>query len=262
MTSTITANGAAIAYRFDGPENAPVVVMSNSLLSNLSMWDPQIAVLGERFRVLRYDTRGHGESETTPGPYSIELLAGDVVGLLDALDIQRVHFVGISMGGMIGQYLGARHGGRIASLTLCDTASEMPPPALWNERIAMAEQKGIAVLVQGTLERWFLHPFLDNEKAKVAQVRDMILTTKPQGYAACAGAIRDMSQTALLADIRCPAAIIVGAEDPACPVSAAQVLHDHIAGASLTILEDAGHLPNIEQPDAFNQALMAFLTAR
>ncbi len=138
----IRVNGVELAYRFDGPGNGRVVMMSNSLMSDHTMWDVTIPALSDRYRVLRYDTRGHGQSGTTPGPYTIELLADDAVGLMDALGIRQVHFVGLSMGGMIAQQIGARYADRVISLSLCDTASEMPPRSMWEERLAIARSQG------------------------------------------------------------------------------------------------------------------------
>ena len=144
---TISVNGLEVAYRFDGPEDGHVILMTNSLMSNYSMWDWNVPALADRYRVLRYDKRGHGGSQTTPGPYSISQLADDAVALLDALNIQKVHFIGLSMGGMIGQQMGARYPERVYSLSLCDTASEMPPRNLWEERFDIARKDGIPGLV-------------------------------------------------------------------------------------------------------------------
>ena len=255
---THTVHGARLAYRFDGPADAPVVLLSNSLMSSMAMWQPQMDALAG-FRVLRMDTRGHGQSQATPGPYSIAMLAADVVGLLDARGLQRVHFVGLSMGGMIGQYLGAHHGERLLSLALCDTASEMPTIAMWNQRIESARRDGTAALAEATLQRWFTAPFIARAPAAIAAVRAMIAATPTEGYVGCASAVRDMSQTALLADIRVPTTVIVGEHDPACTVEQSRLLHERIAGSSLHVLADCAHLANIEQPEAFNRALLGFI---
>jgi 3-oxoadipate enol-lactonase len=255
----IQAGGLRVAYRFDGPEKAPVVMLSNSLMSNFSMWEPQMVALTQHFRVLRADTRGHGRTEVTPGPYSIAMLARDALALMDALKLERVHFVGLSKGGMIGQYLGARHADRIASLALCDTASEMPTHAMWDARLQTAREAGIAGLLDGTIKRWFTAPFIERAPQVIDRVRAMILTTPVEGYIACASAVRNMSQTSLLKDISVPTTVIVGESDPACTVEQARVLHQHIPGASLTILPDSSHLSNIEQPELFNRALLGFL---
>ena len=259
MTATVSVNGAEIAYRFDGPAEGRVILMSNSLMSSWDMWDWTVPALADRYRVLRYDTRGHGRSSTTPGPYSIALLADDAAGLLDALGIGSAHFVGLSMGGMIGQQLGARYPGKVLSLSLCDTASEMPPREMWEERLAIARTQGIPGLVDGTLKRWFTEPFIRRAPGDIEKVRRMILGTGVEGYMACAAAVRDMAQTTMLLKIAAPTLVLTGRQDPACTVDQATVLHRVIRGSELVILEDAAHLANIEQPAAFNAALRRFI---
>ncbi|HEX5629797.1 MAG TPA: 3-oxoadipate enol-lactonase [Usitatibacteraceae bacterium] len=259
MTGTVTVNGARLAYRFDGPEKGRVVLMSNSLMSSYDMWDWTVPALADRYRVLRYDTRGHGRSSTPPGPWSIAALADDAAGLLDALGIEAAHFVGLSMGGMVGQQLGARFPARVLSLSLCDTASEMPPREMWEERLAIARSQGIAALAEGTLKRWFTEPFARRAPGDIEKVRAMILGTGVEGYMACACAIRDMAQTTMLLAITAPTLVLTGRQDPATTVAHATVLHRVIAGSRLVILEDAAHLSNIEQPEAFNAALRAFI---
>ncbi|MBL0143899.1 MAG: 3-oxoadipate enol-lactonase [Betaproteobacteria bacterium] len=259
MTASVRVNGADTAYRFDGPEKGRVVLLSNSLMSNYGMWDWTVGALSDRYRVLRYDMRGHGRSSTTPGPYSIAGLADDAAGLLDQLGIASAHFVGLSMGGMIGQQLGARYPERILSLSLCDTASEMPPREMWEERLAIARGQGIAGLADGTIKRWFTEPFIRRAPGDVDKVRRMILGTGVEGYIACASAVRDMAQTTLLLKITAPTLVMTGRQDPACTVDQSMVLHRVIAGSKLQILEDAAHLSNIEQPEAFNRAIREFI---
>ncbi len=256
-----TVQGARLAYRFDGPAQAPVVLLSHSLLAAMAMWAPQMAALSG-YRVLRMDTRGHGQSEATPGPYTLAMLADDVVGLLDALALPKVHFVGLSLGGMIGQVLGARHGDRLLSLALCDTASDMPMRGAWDERIATARRDGVAALAEPTLQRWFTPALHARDPQAVQAVREMIVGTPLDGYVGCASAVRDLDQTGLLRDIRVPTAVIVGEHDPSCTVAQSQVLHEHIAGSTLHVLPDSAHLSNIEQPDAFNAALLDHLKGR
>jgi 3-oxoadipate enol-lactonase len=259
VTASVSVNGAEIAYRFDGPTDGHVVLMSNSLMSNWDMWDWTVPALADRYRVLRYDTRGHGRSSTPPGPYSIAMLADDAAGLLDALGIEAVHFVGLSMGGMIGQQLGARYPGRVLSLALCDTASEMPPRSLWEERLAIARSQGVPGLAEGTIKRWFTEPFIRRAPGDIEKVRRMILGTGTEGYIGCAAAVRDMAQTTMLLGIKAPTLILTGRDDPACTVDQATVLHRMIDGSQLLILEDAAHLSNIEQPGAFNAAVREFI---
>ena len=259
MSDSVTVNGVRIAYRFDGPVDGRVVLMSNSLMSSYDMWDWTVPALAGRYRVLRYDTRGHGRSATPPGPYSIAALADDAAGLLEALGIGSAHVVGLSMGGMVGQQLGARYPRKVLSLSLCDTASEMPPREMWEERLAIARSQGIPGLVEGTLKRWFTEPFMRRAPGDVEKVRGMILGTGLEGYMACAGAIRDMAQTTMLLAITAPTLVLTGRQDPATTVDHATVLHRVIAGSRLVILDDAAHLSNIEQPQAFNAALRAFI---
>jgi len=255
----IKVNGVELAYRFDGPENAHVVMMSNSLMSNYGMWDVTVPALTDRYRVLRYDTRGQGRSGTTPGPYSIEMLADDAIGLIDQLGVGRVHFVGLSMGGMTAQQIGARYADRVYSLSLCDTASEMPPRSMWEERLLTVQTKGIAGLLDVMIQRWFTPPFIARDPDTIEKVRRMISATPVEGYIACASAVRDMAQTTMLLQVKAPTLILVGRQDPACTVENSTVLHRMIDGAQMVILEEAAHLSNIEQPQAFNSALRAFI---
>lgn len=256
---TAFLRGAHIAYRVDGPADAPWVMLSNSLMSTHRMWDPQIDALTREWRVIRYDTRGHGQSETTPGPYSIEQLADDAAALMDHVGAPAAHVVGLSMGGMIGQQLAVRHPQKVLSLSLCDTASEMPPRDMWEERIRTAQESGVAGLTDGTIKRWFVASFVERDPQAIAWVRAMILETGAPGYIACASAVRDMSQTHLLGRIQAPTQIIVGRDDPACTLQASQVLHREIPGSALHVIDNAAHLANIEQPEAFTTLLVNFL---
>jgi 3-oxoadipate enol-lactonase len=260
--SFVHINGARIHYRLDGDAGAPVVMLSNSLMSNHAMWDPQVPALLARFRVLRYDTRGHGESEVTPAPYRIEQLADDAAALIEAAGVSAVHFVGLSMGGMIGQQLAVRHPAKVLSLSLCDTASEMPTPAMWNERIAAARQDGVSALIDSTIKRWFVAGFIEREPHTITWVRRMIATTTAEGYIGCASAVRDMSQTHLLKQITAPTQVIVGREDPACTLAASEVLQREIVGATLHVIDDAAHLANIEKPELFTRLLLDFIGAQ
>ncbi|NQW84049.1 MAG: 3-oxoadipate enol-lactonase [Alcaligenaceae bacterium] len=259
MKQHIQANNISIAYRLDGPAGAPVVVLSNSLMSSLDMWERNMAALTERYQVLRYDTRGHGATTVTQGPYSIALLATDLVALLDALKISKAHLVGLSMGGMICQYVGAHFPERVLSLGLCDTASEMPPRSLWEERFAIAHEKGVPGLVDGTIKRWFVGTFVEREPEQIEHVRKMILETTTEGYLACASAVRDMAQSTMLLKIKAPTLVLVGKEDPACTVDQAMVLHRMIQHSVMKVIDDAAHLSNIEKPEEFNSLLRAFL---
>jgi 3-oxoadipate enol-lactonase len=235
--------------------------MSNSLASNLSMWEPQMPVLTSRYRVLRYDTRGHGGTEATAGPYSFDELSEDVRALLRALGITRTHFIGLSMGGMIGQIIAIKYPQMLQSLVLCDTMSRVPTEAkpMWDDRIHTAETGGMEPLVEPTLARWFTEPFRQKGSPVLDQVRTMIRSTPPRGYTGCCHAIAALNLTDHLKAITLPTLIIVGEDDPATPVAASHVIHEQIRGSELVILKSAAHLSNLEQPEAFNQALTAFL---
>ena len=257
----ITVNGISVNYTLEGPTSGPVITMSNSLASNLSMWEPQMPVLTSRYRVLRYDTRGHGGTEATAGPYSLDELSEDVRALLRALGITRTHFIGLSMGGMIGQIIAIKYPQMLQSLVLCDTMSRVPTEAkpMWDDRIHTAETGGMEPLVEPTLARWFTEPFRQKGSPVLDQVRTMIRSTPPRGYTGCCHAIAALNLTDHLKAITLPTLIIVGEDDPATPVAASHVIHEQVRGSELVILKSAAHLSNLEQPEAFNQALTAFL---
>ena len=258
-TKVVNVNGVDIAYRFDGPENGRVLLVANSLMANGSMWDWNVPAFADRYRVLRYDKRGHGQSSVVPGPYSIAQLADDAVGLLDALRIEKAHFMGLSIGGMIGQQLGARYPERILSLSLCNTASEMPPRSLWEDRFQIARTQGLAGLVDGTIARWFTAPFITRAPQDIEKVRQMILGTNVDGYISCGSAVRDMAQSTMLLKIKAPTLVLSGRHDPACTVDQGIVLNRLIDDSQMIIIEDAAHLSNIEQPSRFNQAVREFI---
>jgi 3-oxoadipate enol-lactonase len=255
----IAANGIDIHYELSGPADAPVVLLSNSLGTRLKMWDAQLPALAQRYRVLRYDGRGHARSTAPTGPYSLEMLADDAIGLLDGLGIQRVHFCGVSMGGMVGQLLGARHAPRLRSLTLCSTACYMAPKELWDQRIQAVSEGGMAAIAGSVVERWFTEAFRAEPSIVVERVREMILETPAEGYVACCAAIRDMDLRETIRAIRLPTLIIAGDKDPATPPAKAHEIRDRIPGARLEVIPEAAHLVNIEQDVAFDASLLAFL---
>jgi 3-oxoadipate enol-lactonase len=259
MVDKIKANGVEIAYRFDGPEDGPVVMFSNSLASNLSMWDAQVPALSDKYRLLRYDQRGHGGSEATQPPYSFDLLLEDARALIRALGLGPVHFCGLSMGGMTGQLFGAKYPEMLRSLILCDTSSRMSDPSVWAPRIKAARGDGMASLAPSTLERWFTAPYRAKAKREIERVGAMIASTPVDGFVGCCNAIAAMDQTHLLAGIKTPTLIIVGADDPSTTVAQSETIHREIVGSKLVVLKNAAHLSNIEQADEFNAALRAFL---
>jgi len=257
----IKAKGIQTNYELSGKKGAPVVVLGHSLGATLTMWEPQMDSLNPHFQVLRYDMRGHGSSDVTPGPYTLELLAEDVIGLLDALNIDWVHFVGLSIGGMIGQSLALNHANRLRSLALCDTAAVIPAEAqpIWQERIDAAREKGMESSVDQTMERWFTPSFLSMNSPKVVPIRKEFLATRVEGYIGCMEAIRRLNYLDRLSTIKLPTLIMVGEDDPGTPVSASQAIHERISNSKLVILPSARHLCNLEQPEAFNAALVGFL---
>jgi 3-oxoadipate enol-lactonase len=258
-----TVNGISVNYTLEGPANAPVVTMSHSLATDLSMWDPTVPALTGRFRVLRYETRGHGQTDAPKGAYSLDQLADDALALLKSLGITKTHWVGLSMGGMIGQTLALKAPEVFASLSLCDTSSRIPPEAKsqWADRIKTAETQGMEPLVEPTLARWFTEPFRKSRKDVMDRVAAMIRTTPPAGYAGCCHALSALDLTDKISAIKIPTIAIVGEDDPGTPVAAHKVIHERIAGSRLEILKSAAHLSNMEQPEAFNKALTGFLTA-
>ncbi|MBU3724971.1 MAG: 3-oxoadipate enol-lactonase [Burkholderiaceae bacterium] len=259
MTQKIRVGDIDVTYKLEGPAGRPIVLMSNSLMSDHSMWDPTVPALLKHYQVLRYDTRGHGQTSVTPGPYSIAQLADDAVGLMDALGVAAAHIMGLSMGGMIAQQIGARYPDRALSLLLCDTASEMPPRSMWEERLAIARKDGIPGLIDSTIKRWFTAPFIERAPQAIGKVRAMILSTPLEGYINCACAVRDMAQTTMLLKIKAPTLIMTGRQDPACTVDQSMVLHRMINTSKMVVIEDAAHLSNIEQPNIFNREICDFL---
>ena len=259
----VFANGIITHFALDGPADAPVLTLSHSLAASLEMWEPQLPALAKRYRVLRYDTRGHGGSEAPPGAYTLATLADDVVALLAALEIPRTHFIGLSMGGMIGQTLALEHPELLESLVLADTASRIPPETgpIWDQRVATAETQGMAVSVEETIARWFTAPFIAESPEVVDHIRALIRTTAPSGFAGCCRAIQDLDYTDRLQEIRLPTLIIVGENDMGTPVAASEVMHQRIAGSKLVVLGPAAHLSNIEQAEEFNRNVTAFLVA-
>lgn len=245
-------------YQLEGSDTAPVLVLSNSLGTTLDMWLPQMPVLLDHFRVLRYDTRGHGQSEVTPGPYSIAQLGGDVIGLLDYLKIDRAHFCGLSMGGMTGIWLGVHAADRIDRLVLCNTSAAIGVPELWNTRIAKIRQDGIDSIVVDVLSRWFTPDFLAHAPAQVERVKSMLKSSPMEGYVANCAAVRDMDQRAELVKITAPTLVIGGKHDKATPPEHGELIARSIPGARYVEL-NAAHLSNWEMAQGFTSQLLDFL---
>lgn len=244
-----------------GAADKPVLVFSNSLGANLSMWQPQLAALTPHFRILRYDTRGHGQSSVPTGPYTVTDLGQDVLGLLDSLSIDKVSFCGLSMGGIIGQWLAVHAAKRLQKLILANTAAKIGTAETWNMRIPIALQQGLSPIIPGTLERWFTPTFHARHPATIASTAAMLHGTSPQGYAHCCAAIRDADfrvSIQLMQMIQTPTLVITGAHDPVTTLADGHFLADNIPGSTYAELP-AAHLSNIEAAAEFNQALHAFL---
>jgi 3-oxoadipate enol-lactonase len=246
-------------HRFDGPEDAPVLLLSNSLGTTHEMWNPQLEALTAHFRVLRYDRRGHGRSAVPPGPYSIGEMAGDVIELLDSLGLERVLYCGLSIGGMDAMWNAANASGRIARLALCSTSPHMPPRELWDERAATVREQGVEVLADATMERWFSPEFHASRPEAVAWVREMFCSTPAEGYAGCCEAIREWDLRGELARISAPTLVLSAEHDPSTPPESGEAIADGIPGASFHVLPGARHLANVEQPEEFTAALLGHL---
>ena len=246
-------------HRVDGPEGAPVLVLANSLGTSWAMWDPQMPTLASRFRVVRYEHRGHGGTPAPPGPYRIEQLGGDVLELLDALGAEAASVCGVSLGGMVAMWLAAHAPERIDRLVLASTAAELPPPGQWIERAATVRASGPSVLLDGLMGRWFTAGLVDRRPEVRRLVADMLGQAEAEGYAGCCEAIAAMDQRDDLGAIRAPTLVIAGADDPVTPPSIALAVQAGIPGAALVVLAGAAHLANIEQPERFSAAVVEHL---
>ena len=258
--ATILLNGARLHVRCDGERGRPTVLLSNSLGTELSMWDAQAAILATRFHVVRYDTRGHGASEATPGPYSIAQLGADALALLDHLDIARAHFVGLSMGGVIGQWLGIHAPERLHRLVLANTAPRIGTAEGWRARAAAVRASGMAEIAAGSPGRWFTPGFVARQPVVVGTLQKTVRGLDPEGYAACCEALAANDLRRDVGRIAAPTLVIAGAEDPVTNVADGEALAAGVEGATLVTLP-ASHLSNIEAPDRFTQAVAAFLAA-
>jgi len=261
MPDIKTDDGCIIHAEVAGPDNAPVLMLSNSLGTNLHMWDDQVASFTRHFRLLRYDRRGHGKSGVPKGPYSMERLGRDVIAVLDSLGIQKINWCGLSMGGMVGQWLGASAASRIDKLILSNTSSYFPDKAMWDGRIKMVREKGLAGIVNSNMERWFTKAFRERAPQAMDKMRDMFVATKLEGYIGCGEAIRDMDHRPLLAKISAPTLVIAGRHDMATPLEGNEFIRQHIPGAKIAVLE-AAHIANMEQPKAYAETVLGFLLGK
>jgi 3-oxoadipate enol-lactonase len=250
-------NGIEINYEVTGKEGAPWLVLSHSLACSVRMWDPTVEAFKGSFRILNYDMRGHGHTTAPKGPYTLDMLADDVLSLLDFLKIKKALYCGLSIGGMIGQTLALRGKGPFEKMVLADTTHAQPPEALkqWEDRIKTAEAKGMAGLLDSTMERWFTAPFRASPAAK--KIAQLILATPVDGYIGCGRAIMGLNTTARLKDIKLPVLAVTGNEDGAAPGT--KFIGETVPGAKFVGIPQASHIANVEQPEAFNRALREFL---
>jgi len=265
---TIDVQRESFNCRVDGPADAPALVLSNSLGADLAMWEPQMPALTERFRVLRYDQRGHGASTVTPaardssrlayGAYSLETLARDVLTLLDALKIKRAHFCGLSMGGATGMWLAVNAPERVDRLALANTAPKFSTPEAWNARIDAVRKGGVEAIADAVLERWLTSGFRARAPETTARMRKMMVATPVAGYIGCCAAIRDTDLRDALPRIAAPTLVIVGTHDPANPPAEGRAFAARIPGARVVEL-DAAHISNVEAPEQFTAELLGFL---
>lgn len=253
------ANGIGIHYEIEG--QGPWLVMSHSLACELYMWDAQAAALRDRFKVLRFDTRGHGGSDAPSGAYTLEQLADDLEALLAGLGVARCHYMGLSMGGMIGMTHALKYPGRFERMILCNTSSRIPPEAapIWKGRIDTVTAAGMEPVVEPTLARWFTAPFLVQHAGVAARVGAMIRATPTAGYIGCCHAIPKIDLTDRLGVVKCPTLVIGGDQDVGTPVEMARAIQLAIPGAQLAVIPSASHLSNLEQPETFNHLVARFL---
>jgi len=251
-------NGIEINYELHGREGAPWLVLSHSLACTVRMWDPQIEAFKDRFRILAYDMRGHGSSAAPQGPYTLDLLAEDVLALMKHAGVGKAIFIGLSIGGMIGQTLALKQPALFERMVLADTGHAQNAEALaqWEERIRIAESQGMKALVDSTMARWFTEGFRNTPEAK--KIATLIAATPVAGYVGCGRAIMKLNTTARLKDIQLPVLAITGEQDASAPGT--RYIGENVPGAKLVVIPQAAHIANVEQPAAFNRALREFLS--
>ncbi len=257
----IESNGCPIHVEVEGPEGAPVLIMSNSLGTTLHMWDGQAGPFTKHFRLVRFDRRGHGKSGLPKGPYSMEMLGRDVLAIMDALGVKKANWCGLSMGGMEGMWLGANAPERFERMVLSNTSSYFADKQGWNDRLALVREKGVPAFAAPNMERWFTKGFRERDPQAIAAMQAMFAATPLEGYLACGEAVRDMDHRDLLPRVKVPTLVIIGRHDPATTPDAGEYVRTHIPGAEHFMI-DAAHISNIEQPEQFNGAVLGFLTQR
>jgi len=254
----IQSDGCKLYVDVQGDTDAPVLMLSNSLGTTHRMWDDQVKPFTQHFRLVRYDRRGHGQSGCPKGPYTMEQLGRDVLAIIDALDVEKVHWCGLSMGGMVGMWLGANAPERINKLILSNTAAYYADKTPWNDRIRTVREKGLASIVNANMERWFTKDFRARSPQALQRMADMFLTTPLEGYIGCCESVRDMDHREILKEIAAPTLVIAGRHDPATTVENAEFIRSRIPRANMTLV-DAAHISNVEQPHDYAEIVLGFL---
>jgi 3-oxoadipate enol-lactonase len=257
----IDADGCLLNVSVEGRDGGPTLMLSNSLGCTLQMWEPQMKALTQVFRVIRYDRRGHGKSQVPDGPYSFERFGKDVLAILDDLNIEKTHWCGLSMGGMVGQWLGANAPERLDKIILANTTCHFPDPTNWHNRIKAVSEGGLAAIADTVIAGWLTADFRERAPQATANLKAMLLATPVKGYLACCEALSTLDQRELLPDIKSPTLVIAGRHDMGTTIAAGEFMRSRIPGASMTIL-DAAHISNVEQSHAFTDTVVGFLTQR
>lgn len=254
----VLRDGCRLSYSVDGNPDTPVLLLSNSLGTTRALWAPQADALASRFRLIRYDTRGHGASDAPRGPYTLDMLGFDALAILDAAAAPRAHVCGLSLGGLTAMWLGVHAAGRVASLVLASTAARIGQTMLWQERIEQVKSSGMAPLAEAAMDRWFTGAFRAAHPDIVARYRTMLASSPVDGYAACCAVLRDADLRTAIGQIAVPTLVLAGTHDPVTPPSDAEAIRTKIRGARVAFL-DAAHLANVEQPDAFTEHVATFI---
>jgi len=257
----IDADGCLLNVSVEGRDGGPTLMLSNSLGSTLQMWEPQMRAFTQVFRVIRYDRRGHGKSQVPPGPYSIERFGRDALAILDDLNIEKVHWCGVSMGGMVGQWLAAHAPKRIGKLVLANTTCYYPDPAIWDARITAVRDNGLLGIADTVIAGWLTQEFRDHNPDVADRMKAMLVATPVEGYLACCAALRALDLREDILSIKSPTLVVAGRHDKSTPIAMAEAIRSRISGASMTIV-DAAHISNVEAAGAFNDAVLGFLTQR
>ncbi|WP_257166753.1 3-oxoadipate enol-lactonase [Bradyrhizobium sp. SRS-191] len=257
----IDADGCLLNVTVEGRDGGPTLMLSNSLGSTLQMWEPQMRAFTQVFRVIRYDRRGHGKSTVAPGPYSIERFGRDALAILDDLNIEKVHWCGVSMGGMVGQWLAAHAPERVGKVVLANTTCHYPDPTIWDARIKAVRDGGLASIADTVIAGWLTQDFRDHNPEIADRMKAMLVATPVEGYLACCEALRALDLREDLPNIKSQTLVVAGRYDKSTPISMAEAIRSRIPGASMTIV-DAAHISNVEAAGAFNDAALGFLTQR